>query len=374
VEVIFMSASDSQFMLRALELAELGRGSVEPNPLVGCVIAQGEQIVGEGWHAKFGGPHAEVAALAAASERARGATMYVTLEPCCHHGKTPPCVEAIVPAGIRRVVAAMRDPFPKVAGIGVHRLRAAGVEVEVGLHEIEARALNAPYLKLLGTGRPWIIAKWAMTLDGKMATRSGQSQWISGPTSRAVVHDLRSRVDAILIGRATAQADDALLTARLPDGAPPRRVATRIVADALCHLATDSQLVKTAREVPLLVVCGPLADATEIHRLTDAGCEVLCLTAITHAERLVQLLAELGRRRFTNVLVEGGSHMLGGLFDAGQIDEVHAFIAPKLFGGLCAVSPIAGEGIGPIAAALTLDNPRWQQLGSDLYVRGLIKR
>ncbi len=183
-------STSSELMLRAIELARRGEGFVEPNPMVGCVIVRDGQIVGEGWHQQFGGPHAEVHALAAAGERAKGATMYVTLEPCCHQGKTPPCTDAIIAAGIQRVVTAVRDPFPKVAGGGLKRLAAAGIDVELGLHEAEVQQLNAPYLKLVATGRPWVIAKWAMTLDGKIATRSGYSKWISGEAARHVVHQL----------------------------------------------------------------------------------------------------------------------------------------------------------------------------------------
>ena len=205
---------DLWHMRRALELAARGEGFVEPNPMVGCVIAQGAEIIGEGWHRRFGQPHAEVEALRMAGDRAAGATLYVTLEPCCHFGKTPPCTRAVLASGVRRVVAAQTDPFPQVRGLGIAELRAAGLSVEVGLLESDARRLIAPYLKLVQTGRPWIIAKWAMTLDGKIATRSGQSRWISGPPSRQLVHALRGRVDAIMVGRETADRDDPLLTAR----------------------------------------------------------------------------------------------------------------------------------------------------------------
>jgi diaminohydroxyphosphoribosylaminopyrimidine deaminase/5-amino-6-(5-phosphoribosylamino)uracil reductase len=195
------SELDVSYMTRALELAERGMGAVEPNPMVGCTIVSDGEVVGEGWHQRFGGPHAEIVALGSVGSRAAGATMYVTLEPCCHFGKTPPCTQSIVRAGIRRVVVAMPDPFPDVAGRGIAELRGAGIEVEAGLLEGEARRLNAPYLKLLATGRPFVIAKWAMTLDGKIATRTGDSRWISGEPAREIVHRLRGRVDAILIGR-----------------------------------------------------------------------------------------------------------------------------------------------------------------------------
>src|SRR6476660_489346 len=325
-------AFDSQMMLRAVSLARRGEGFVEPNPMVGCVIVKDGEIVGEGWHQQFGGPHAEVHALAAAGERAKGATMYVTLEPCCHQGKTPPCCDAVIAAGLKRIVVAMRDPFPQVAGGGLKRLAAAGIDVELGLHEAEAQALNAPYLKLLATSQPWIIAKWAMTLDGKIATRAGYSKWITGEAARQVGHQLRGRVDAIIVGRKTAQLDDPLLTARPEGGAPPR-VATRIVLDSMASLPNFSQVVRTAPKYPTLIATGPDAPEQELRRLAAAGCEVLPFAPPSRYERLVQLLDELGRRRMTNVLFEGGASLLGSLFDARLIDEAHVFIAPKLFGG-----------------------------------------
>src|SRR5438105_2698575 len=319
---------DSRMMLRAIDLARRGQGFVEPNPMVGCVIVQGEEVVGEGWHQQFGGPHAEVHSLTAASERAKGATMYVTLEPCCHHGKTPPCCDAVIAAGPKRIVVAMRDPFPQVAGGGLKRLAAAGIDVELGLHEAEAQALNAPYLKLLATSQPWVIAKWAMTLDGKIATRAGYSKWISGEAARQVGHQLRGRVDAIIVGRKTAQLDDPLLTAR-PEGSAPARIATRIVLDSMASLPNFSQVVRTAPKVPTLIANDPDAPEKELRRLAAAGCEVLPFAPPSRYERLVQLLDELGRRRMTNILVEGGASLLGSLFDAKLIDEVHVLSLPS---------------------------------------------
>jgi diaminohydroxyphosphoribosylaminopyrimidine deaminase/5-amino-6-(5-phosphoribosylamino)uracil reductase len=296
--------------------------------------------------------------------------MLVTLEPCCHHGKTPPCTEAVLAAQIRRLVVAQQDPFPAVAGGGLAQLRAAGIEVEVGLLEEEARAVNAPYLKLLATGRPWVLAKWAMTLDGRTATRTGSSQWISGEESRRLAHGLRGRVDAIVIGRETARMDNPLLTARPPGP----RTATRVVIDTRATLASGSQLVRTAREVPLMVAVGPTAPESDRRRLEHAGCEVFVCQSETHAGRLDQLLAELGRRRMTNVLVEGGGQLLGTLLDNGQIDEVHVFVAPKLLGGENARSPIDGEGVAQVAQGIPVENPQWQQIGEDLYFSGRLAR
>ncbi len=355
---------DLWHMRRALELAIRGQGFVEPNPMVGCVIAQGAEIIGEGFHRRFGGPHAEVEALRIAGDRAAGATLYVTLEPCCHQGKTPPCTRAVLASGVHRVVVAQPDPFPSVQGGGIAELQAAGVTVEVGLFEPEARRLNAPYLKLVTIGRPWIIAKWAMTLDGKIATRAGESRWISGPQSRQIVHALRGRVDAIVVGRETAARDDPLLTARPPGP----RTALRVVLDTHASLGSQSQLVRTARETPVLVAVGQASTAADRSRLGDSGCEVFVCDGDTPAARLDALLAELGRRRLTNVLVEGGGRLLGSLLDAREIDEVHVFIAPKLLGGTTAATATAGEGIAAVAQALRLETPEVRQAGDDIYI------
>lgn len=347
---------DSQFMLRALQLAELGRGAVEPNPLVGCVIVREGTIVGEGWHQRFGAAHAEVNALAAAGEQARDADLYVTLEPCRHFGKTPPCTNAVIQAGVRRVIAAMRDPFPQVAGGGIDQLRSAGLTVEVGLHEDRARELNAPYLKRLSTARPWVIAKWAMTLDGKIATRTGHSKWISSPEARGIVHRLRGRMDAIVVGRRTAELDDPELLARPAEvvigaeaGTTPesfiRRTALRVVLDSQARLPLTLKLVRTARQFSTLIAVGPEAPAERMAAMRERGCEVLQLPGETHSKRFAQLLDELGRRQMTNILLEGGAELLGAAFDSRLVDEVHAFIAPRIFGGQTAPSPVGGRGI-----------------------------
>jgi len=357
---------DRWHMRRALELAAQGRGHVEPNPLVGCVIARGAEIVAEGWHRHYGGPHAEIDALAMASSRAAGATVYVTLEPCCHFGKTPPCTAALISAGVARVVAAMRDPFPAVAGKGAAELAAAGIEVELGVLEDDARWLNAPYLKLIGSQVPWVIAKWAMTLDGKIATSSGDSRWISNEASRQLVHELRGRMDAILVGSGTAHRDDPLLTARPPG---PRQAA-RVVVDSQAALASESNLARTAKEVPVIVAAADSAPAEKRRRLEAAGCEVLSLSGATHAERLVELLRELGRRRMTNLLVEGGGKLLGQFADLGEIDELHVFVSPRMVGGAAAPTPVGGSGVARLADALPIDAPQWRQLGDDLYFSG----
>jgi diaminohydroxyphosphoribosylaminopyrimidine deaminase / 5-amino-6-(5-phosphoribosylamino)uracil reductase len=360
-----MSADDEIWMRRALELAERGRGHVEPNPVVGAVVVRDGTLVGEGWHQQYGQAHAEVNALAAAGEQARGAALYVTLEPCCHHGKTPPCTDAVLRAGIARVVAALEDPFPKVAGQGAAILRNAGVAVELGLYAIEARRQNAPYLTLLAKGQPYVHAKWAMTLDGKIATRTGDSKWISNEACRRRVHELRGRMDGILVGIGTALADDPLLTARPPGP----RIATRVILDRQARLPPDAKLVRTARDVPTVIVT-TCQDSARVDPLRAAGCEVLtCPLAGKHVD-LPGLLQEFGRRRWTNLLVEGGAAVLGSFLDAGLIDEVHAFIAPRLVGGERAKGPVGGEGLARIADSLPLTDCAVEVLDGDVYLRG----
>lgn len=357
--------ADQFHMARGLELARQGVGHVEPNPMVGCVLVNKAAVVGEGYHENFGGPHAERNALTAAGDAAQGATAYVTLEPCRHTGKTPPCTEALIEAGISRVVVGAVDPSAKVSGKGMKALQAAGIEVTTGIMQAEAEALIAPFAKLQTTGRPWVIAKWAMTLDGKIASRTGHSQWISGEKSRAIVHELRGRMDAIIVGRQTAEQDDPLLTARPPGP----RIATRVVIDSQALLSLESQLVQTAAEPPVLLICGQKAPAERRQALADQGVEVFVAPGSNHAQRLLAALDEMGHRQWTNVLVEGGGELLGSLFDVQAIDEVHAFIAPKLLGGADAKSPLAGSGLEQIPEGILRDL-KFQVLGGDVYVNG----
>lgn len=367
-----VTAFDEAAMRRALELAARGRGFVEPNPQVGAVVAASEsggRIVGEGWHGEFGGPHAEVLALAAAGERARGATLYVTLEPCCHHGKTPPCTDAILAAGIARVVVAAGDPYAEVAGRGVDTLRRGGVVVETGLLAKEATRLTAPFRTLVTAGRPWVIAKWAMSLDGRLATPPGQDRWISSAESRALVHDLRSRIDAVAVGIGTALADDPALTARPAAGsaAGPRQP-LRIVLDGRGRLPLDSQLVRTAHDCPVLVAVGPAAAADPLAALEAAGCEVWRHDAPDPTTRAAALLRELGSRRLTNLMVEGGATVLGSWFAAGLVDEAWAFVAPRIVGG-----PDGGDAaLPPLAPSLPVAVEEVSHPGGDVLVRGLV--
>ena len=362
---------DEVMMRRALELARRGLGRVEPNPSVGAVIVDDtSRTIGEGWHQEFGGPHAEIHALHAAGLAARGATLYVTLEPCCHFGKTPPCSRAIIAAGIRRVVVAMRDPASHVDGTGIRELCEAGIQVDVGLLESEASQLVAPFVRFMTQHRPWFHAKWAMTLDGKIASRTGHSQWISNESSRAVVHALRGRMDGILIGIGTAIADNPLLTAR-PTGT---RLATRIVVDSHARLPLDSQLVQTGADAPVLVFVTPDSQQERCQLLRSRNVEVHQIDSDLSGHPDLQKIAlELGRRNMTNVLIEGGSQLLGSFFDAQLIDEVHALIAPKLVGGASAPTPLSGLGLDLIPATSSIHEPQVEILDGDLYVHGLIK-
>jgi len=350
-------SDDEKFLCRAFELAERGRGFVEPNPLVGAVIVRQGIVVGEGWHARYGGPHAEMAALNQAGDLARGATLFVTLEPCCHTGKTPPCTDAVIRAGITRVVASMTDPFPQVAGQGIARLRDAGIDVSIGAGERRAREQNAPYLTLLYRSRPYVHAKWAMTWDGKIATRSGDSKWISGEESRRRVHSLRGRMDAIIVGAGTVRADDPLLTAR-PSG--PRTPA-RIVLSSDGNLPENCQLLRTSDQATVIL--------TGSESRIQGATEILAVPIENGRASVTALLTELGRRRMTNVLVEGGAHTLGSFFDVGVVDEVHVFIAPGILAG-DGLSAIAGRELERINDALRIARWEHEVVGEDLYLHG----
>ncbi len=364
------TADDRRFLSRALELARRGEGLVEPNPMVGAVLARHSRIIGEGWHRRFGGPHAEVEALRVCRGAPRGATCYVTLEPCCHHGKTPPCTDALLAAGVVRVVAAVRDPFPAVAGGGIRRLRAAGVQVDVGLLAREARTLLAPYLKLQRRGRPWVMLKWAQSLDGRIATRRADSRWITSQAARRMVHALRGRVDAVVVGIGTVRADDPALTARL---VRPRRVATRIVLDPRLRISADSRLVRTARRVPTMIATCDNRPAAAA-RLRRAGCEILRMPGRRGLVSLPALLDELGRRRMTNVLVEGGGRVLGSFVDERLADEAWVFVAPRLIGGAEAPTPLAGRGPARLVDAPPIAHRSIENIGRDLLCRLFFSR
>jgi len=368
-----ISAIDTNWMQRAIEIAQQGRGNVEPNPMVGCVIAIQEQLLAEGYHEQFGQAHAEVNALANVAPDAdlSQASMYVTLEPCCHQGKTPPCTTAIIDAGIKRVVVATTDPNGQVNGSGIELMKAAGIEVLLAIGEPQANSLIAPYVNVIQNKRPWIIAKWAMTLDGKIATTTGSSQWISNAESRAVVHQLRGRMDAILVGHKTARCDNPQLTAR-PTETSVKRQAIRVVLAQTPALHLDSHLVRSANEIPVIVTAGPDADSDHCQQLSDNGIEIL---AFDDNQGIINgLLSKLHQRQVTNLLVEGGSQLLGSLFDRQLIDEVHVFIAPSLVGGTSAPAPLGGSGIEQMTNALKLTNPQFKTLGDNIYISGRTER
>jgi diaminohydroxyphosphoribosylaminopyrimidine deaminase/5-amino-6-(5-phosphoribosylamino)uracil reductase len=327
-------ALDSRFLLRALELAAGGCGRVSPNPLVGAVVVRDEEIIGEGFHAELGGLHAERAALADAQQRGNdpaGATLYVTLEPCAHQGRQPPCVEAILDAAIGRVVIASDDPTEKASGRGPGILRDRGVEVEfaAGAEAAAARLLNQAFRKHGRTGLPLVTLKLAMSLDGRTATAAGDSPWISGERSRELVHRWRGDADAIAVGIGTVLADDPLLTARLGDARQP----VRVVFDSGARLPLDSQLLATLDQSPVLVVTAPGADAGRLAALRAAGAETIGAPGATPGDRVHAALAELGRRDITSLLLEGGKTLAGAFAAADEVDEARIFVAPLLLGG-----------------------------------------
>ena len=367
--------SDRRHLARAIEIAEQGRGWVSPNPLVGAVIAYGDGVLGEGFHRELGGPHAEVEAIAAAGDQElRGATLYVSLEPCAHAGRTPPCTDAIRDAGIGRVVVASDDPSEHASGRGLGILRDDGVEVVVADGELAGRArlLNQPFRKHAGTGRPWVLFKSAMTLDGKVATSSGDSKWISGPSSRTRAHHWRAECDAVAVGIGTALADDPLLTARI-EAPRPVRQPRRIVFDSLGRLPQSSQLVSDARRIPLTVVVSRAAPRSATAALEVQGVDVIVASGENEPARLCTALDQLGARGITSILLEGGPHLAGVFLDAGEIDEMRLFLAPVILGGRTARGPIEGEGVEQISAAVGALTVRCESVDHDLLVSARIK-
>lgn len=344
-----------QLMRRALQLAKRGQGYVEPNPMVGALLVRDGNILAEGYHHAVGQDHAEVDCLrnaASAGIDPAGATMVVTLEPCCHHGKTPPCAEALIAAKVARVIVAMTDPNPQVAGQGFALLRDAGIAVDVGICEAEAQLLNAPFIKRITTGRPWVIAKWAQTLDGRIATASGDSKWISNARSRRFVHRLRARVDTIMVGVGTAVADNPALTAR---EVRVRRVANRVVIDPTLRIPRDAAL---------LTDNGPAVTIAVNPELANQSIDGASLTALP----LAAVLDHLGAEGATNVLVEGGANLVSTMVDAGLVDQVLAFIAPKLLGDDGARAAVTGWQTPHIHGARPLTLHHVQRLDDDVLL------
>jgi diaminohydroxyphosphoribosylaminopyrimidine deaminase / 5-amino-6-(5-phosphoribosylamino)uracil reductase len=373
---VLQAETDSRYMQEALDHGRYALGRTAPNPSVGAVVVDAGGLAGCGWTQPPGGDHAEVVALKEAGSRTRGATLYVTLEPCCHHGRTPPCTAAIIATGIRRCVVAVEDPFPGVHGRGIAQLRAAGITVDVGIGTTEATELHAGFFHRISTGHPLVRAKYAMTLDGKIATHTGDSRWITGENARRYAHILRDRADAVMVGAGTVRIDDPLLTTRLPeeftgDGGPHHP--TRVVVDG--RGTTSPQARVYAPDLPgqTLVATTQAAPLDWITKLADQGVDYdVCGTG--PLVDLAHLLERLGDRGMNDVLVEGGGQLLGGLLDAGLVDRVAAFVAPKLVGGASAPGPVAGTGSTTINGGWQVVDGRVSSLDGDLLVEGAVRR
>jgi len=363
---------DTRHLLRAIELAERARGQTSPNPMVGAVVVKAGRVIGEGMTQPPGQAHAERAALADCSEDPTGATMYVSLEPCGHHGRTPPCTEAILEASIARVVIASDDPTRKASGRGPGILRDEGVDVVWVDGEVAAaaRLQNQPFRKHARTGRPLVILKSAMTLDGKVATATGDSQWISGEASRARAHRWRAESDAVAVGIGTALADDPRLTARIEGVARQPR---RVVFDSEARLPLTSQLVRGVADVPVTVVCSRAAARTSVQGLESAGVDVIVATGQNERARVEDALDELGTREVQSLLLEGGPHLAGAFLEAGEIDEARVFIAPLMTGGRDAKTAVEGMGIEQIAAAPRALHVEVDRLEDDVLVIARLK-
>mgnify|MGYP000858717899 CR=1 FL=1 len=361
---------DKSYMKLALRLAARARGRTSPNPMVGAVVVKDGNIVGRGFHRKAGTPHAEILALKEAGAEARGATIYVTLEPCCHYGRTGPCCEAVIQAGIARVVVAMADPNPLVAGKGLKRLEEAGISVTLGVMEEEARRLNEVFLKYIATRLPFVVAKAAVSLDGKIATRSGQSRWITGPEARAYGHLLRDRYDAILVGIGTVLADDPALTTRLPGGGG--RDPVRVVLDSRGRTPPGAKVLNQSSEAPTIIAVTKDAPFERIAALRGAGAEVLVVGEGPRVD-LPALMKLLAAREITSILIEGGAGVHGSALEAGIVDKAAWFIAPKIIGGSEAPGPVGGFGVDTPAEAPELERVKMRRLGKDFCLEGYFR-
>ena len=357
-------------MNRALALAQQGKGRTNPNPLVGAVIVNAEKIVGEGYHQKAGEPHAEIHALQAAGAKAKGGSLYVNLEPCCHSGRTPPCTDAIIKAGIRCVYAAHLDPNPKVSGKGIKQLEEAGIEVNVGLCAEAAEKLNEVFIKQMTTDYPFVILKIAMSLDGKIATSTGESQWITSPASRQKVHELRDEVDAIIVGIGTVLTDNPTLTTRLPN--KKGKDATRIVLDSHARTPTAAKIFNPESDADVIIAVTPQAFAGNIALLKITGSEIIEIPEKDGQVCLKTLLETLGARGITNVLIEGGGQVNSTALLSGLVDKVMCFVAPKFIGGKDAPGVFGGEGITQLTDAPELKRKTITELDGDILIEGYL--
>lgn len=361
---------NEKFMRLALELAANATGRTSPNPLVGAVVVKDNRVVGAGWHRKAGTPHAEVHALRQAGELARGAEVYVTLEPCSHYGKTPPCAKALVEAGVKKVYAALLDPNPKVAGKGFKILQEAGIEVEYGFLEDEARRQNEVFLKWIEHNKPFIAMKAAMTLDGKIATATGQSKWITNETSRAYGYKLRDIYDGIMVGINTVKEDNPSLTARVEGGKNP----IRIVLDSSLDIDLNANII-IDKAAPTIIATTDRAERAKVSALEKMGIQVLIVDKDEdNRVDIVKLLDILGQQKICSILVEGGATLHGSLVEKGLVDRAYFFIAPKIVGGAIAKSPVMGKGILNLNQALELDEMEIEKLAGDILITGKVKR
>lgn len=359
---------DTEYMLMALQLAKKGCGFVNPNPMVGAVLVKDGRIIGQGFHQRYGAPHGERNALASCRESPEGATLYVTLEPCCHYGKTPPCVEAILQSKIRKVVIGSHDPNPLVAGKGIRQLRQQGIEVVEDVLKEECDKLNEVFFHFIQTGTPYVVMKYAMTMDGKTAAYTGASKWITGEAARRKVHKDRHRYSAVMAGIGTVLADDPLLTCRMEGGRNP----LRIICDTQLRTPLSSQIVSTAREVPTVIATACTKSEAQLPYI-KAGCRILPLPQKDGHLDLKELMIKLGEEKIDSILLEGGGILNWSALQAGIVNKVHAYIAPKLFGGANGKTPVAGMGVPFPKDAFFLTNSTVNHLGEDIFIESEVK-
>lgn len=369
----FFMQKKEEYMRRALELARKGEGHTSPNPMVGCVVVKDGRIISEGYHEKYGEFHAERNALTRCTEDTAGADLYVTLEPCCHQGKTPPCTDIIIEKKIARVFVGSMDSNPLVAGKGVQILRDHGIYVETGILDAECRKLNEVFYHYIATKTPFVVMKYAMTLDGKIACATGDSKWVTGEIARTQVHRMRGRYRGIMVGIGTVLADDPMLNCRVEGGVDP----VRIICDSNLHIPTESQIVKTASDIETIVACSQEALESErkqekIRRLKEAGIQIIG-TEGAHGVNLVELMKKLGGQNIDSILLEGGGTLNASALEDGIVNKVYAYIAGKLIGGMDARSPVEGMGIDRMADAITLQNVEIEKLGDDFCIVGYVK-
>ena len=361
--------SDSEaYMRRAIELAKRGTGWTSPNPLVGAVIVKDGKIIGEGYHAKYGDLHAERNALKNCTQSPEGAEIYVTLEPCCHHGKQPPCTEALIEAGIRKVYVGSDDPNPLVAGKGIDILQAHGIEVQTHFLKDECDALNEVFFHYIQTQTPYVVMKYAMSIDGKIASATGDARWVTGEAARKKVHEDRHRYTAIMVGIGTVLADDPMLNCRIENTKNP----VRIICDTHLRIPELSAIVQTAHTIPTIIATAS-QDADKKARLEADGCQILDISVLNDHIDLSVLMQKLGAQGIDSILLEGGAELNWSALSQGIVRKVQAYIAPKIIGGADAKTPVGGQGILKMSDALMLENTKIQWLGDDLLIEGTVK-